>query len=61
MQNNSRFRLQGEILAAMMLVLVSGSLALALLDKDSRSAFTDLAKVGVGGYIGLLIPRKKGD
>lgn len=52
--------LKGNVLAAIVLVLVSGSLALAWIDKDSRSAFTDLAKVGVGGYIGLLIPKQKG-
>lgn len=51
--------MNGEILAIIVLILVSGSLSLALIDKDSRSAFADLAKVGVGGYIGLLIPRKK--
>lgn len=51
--------MNAEILAIIVLILVSGSFSLALIDKDSRSAFADLAKVGVGGYIGLLIPRKK--
>ena len=51
--------IEGEILAVIVLILVSGSFSLALIDKDSRSAFADLTKVGVGGYIGLLIPRKK--
>jgi hypothetical protein len=56
---NKQSPMKGEILAIIVLILVSGSLSLALIDKDSRSAFADLAKVGVGGYIGLLIPRKK--
>jgi len=51
--------LKGEILTTIVLVLVSGSLMLAVIDKDSRSAFADLAKVGVGGYIGLLMPKQR--
>lgn len=48
-----------EVLAMIVMILVCGSLSLALIDKDSRSAFADLAKVGVGGYIGLRMPRNK--
>lgn len=50
---------KGGILPVIVLLLVSGSLALAFIDKDSRAAFADLAKVGVGGYIGLMMPRQK--
>jgi hypothetical protein len=50
---------KNEILSFIMLIFVIGSLTLALLDKDSRAAFSDLAKVGVGSYIGLLMPRQK--
>lgn len=57
--SNNKSHVKSEILAVIVVILVSGSLSLALIDKDSRSAFTDLAKVGVGGYIGLLIPRQK--
>ncbi len=56
---NNHYPLRGEILAGIMLILVGGSLTLAVIDKDSRSAFSDLAKVGVGGYIGLLMPKQK--
>jgi hypothetical protein len=48
-----------KTLSCIMLILVIGSLRLALLDEDSRTTFSDLAKVGVGGYIGLLMPRQK--
>lgn len=37
-------------------ILVTGSLSLAIVDVDSRAAFADLAKVGLCGYIALLMP-----
>ena len=39
------------------LILVCGVLYLALIDPSFRIVFGDLAKVGVGGYLGQLIPR----
>ncbi len=48
-----------EVLGIIVLILVLGSLILAVLDKDSRPFFADLAKVGVGTYIGLSIPQTK--
>lgn len=39
------------------LILVSGVLYLAIVDPSFRSVFGDLAKVGVGGYLGQLVPR----
>ena len=50
---------KGGVLPVIVLLLVTGSLALAFIDKDSRASFADLAKVGVGGYIGLMMPREK--
>lgn len=41
------------------LILVCGVLYLAIVDPSFRGVFGDLAKVGVGGYLGQLIP--KGD
>jgi hypothetical protein len=35
-----------------------GLLTLAIIDEKYRSTFADLAKVCVGGYIGLLVPKK---
>jgi hypothetical protein len=40
-------------------LLVIGSLLLAIRDKNFRSIFGDLAKVGVGGYLGQLAPEKE--
>ena len=37
--------------------LIIGTFALAVIDKDMRVPFSDLAKVGVGGYIGYLMPK----
>ena len=39
------------------LILVCGVLYLAIIDPPFRGVFGDLAKVGVGGYLGQLIPR----
>lgn len=40
------------------LILVSGVLYLAIVDPSFRDVFGDLAKVGVGGYLGQLVPRE---
>jgi len=41
------------------LILVCGVLYLALIDPSFREVFGDLAKVGVGGYLGQLVPREE--
>lgn len=48
-----------KVLAMVLLFLVGGSLLLAVIDETTRPAFTDLTKVALGGYMGLLIPRDK--
>ncbi len=40
------------------LILVGGVLYLAVVDRSFRGVFGDLAKIGIGGYLGQLIPRK---
>jgi succinate-acetate transporter protein len=40
-------------------ILVSGFLVLAVIDKDTRPAFTDIAKIAIGGYIGIFITKSK--
>lgn len=45
-----------DILPFVVLSLVIGTFALALIDENARTTFADLAKVGVGGYIGLMVP-----
>ena len=52
-------KIKDLVLAGVVSTLIGGSLTLAVIDKDYRSAFIDLAQVGVGGYIGLTIPKSK--
>jgi hypothetical protein len=40
------------------LILVGGVLYLAIVDRSFRVVFGDLAKIGIGGYLGQLVPRK---
>lgn len=54
---SKRFFSRDQVLALVVLVLVSGSLVLAVIDESTRPAFADLTKVAVGAYIGLLIPK----
>lgn len=46
-----------NVLGFIVLVLVSGSLALAILDPATRGSFSDLTKIAVGTYIGFKIPK----
>ena len=57
--NNTKIR--DFVLAGVASTLVGGALILAVIDKDYRSSFVDLAKVGVGGYIGLTIPKYRSE
>ena len=41
------------------LILVIGSFVLAVYDNSFRETFGDLAKIGVGGYLGQLLPQEK--
>jgi hypothetical protein len=52
-------RHKSDILPFVVLTLVIGSLILAVIDQNSRATFADLAKVGVGGYIGLMKPSNR--
>jgi hypothetical protein len=42
--------------SVIVIILVVGALALAIVDANFRPTFGDLAKVGVGGYLGQLLP-----
>jgi hypothetical protein len=48
-----------KIRSLIIIILVIGSLILAIQDRDFRSTFGDLAKIGVGGYLGQLLPQDK--
>ena len=54
-------KIKDLVLAGVVSILVGGTLTLAVIDKEYRSAFIDLAQVGVGGYIGLTIPKSKSE
>ncbi len=54
-------KIKDFVLAGVVSTLIGGSLTLAVIDKDYRSAFIDLAQVGVGGYIGLTIPKSQSE
>ena len=43
--------------SAVVALLMGGSMFLAVVDKDYRTSFADLAKVGLGGYVGWMMPR----
>lgn len=44
--------------SVVILILVAGSLALAIADPAYRPLFSDFAKIGLGGYLGQLIPKR---
>ncbi|NEO32083.1 MAG: hypothetical protein F6K36_16945 [Symploca sp. SIO3C6] len=48
-----------NLFALVILILVIGSLGLSITDKEFRPTFADLAKVGVGGFIGWMMPGSK--
>lgn len=45
--------------SAIVLLLVVGTGLLSISDTKFRAVFGDLAKVGVGGYLGQLMPEGK--
>ena len=47
------------IMNAVVLILVLGSVVLAILDEDFRPYFGDIVLFGLGGFIGQFIPRTK--
>lgn len=40
-------------------LLVAGSLYLAITDSSTRDGFADLVQIGLAGYLGQLVPRKE--
>ena len=45
--------------SSIVLILVIGVFGLSIVDKTFSPIFGDLAKVGVGGYLGQLLPESK--
>jgi hypothetical protein len=56
---SKKFSFRDEVLANITLIMVIGSLTLAVIDEKSRPQFLDLTKFVVGTYIQLLIPRSR--
>lgn len=48
-----------SVLEIAILILISGSLLLAVIDASNRPLFADLTKVCVGAYIGRSLPKSK--
>ena len=46
-----------SVLSPILVILVSGSLSLAILDKDNRPAYFDIVNVAVGYAFGSLKPQ----
>ncbi|MGL5872851.1 MAG: hypothetical protein ACRC2R_10870 [Xenococcaceae cyanobacterium] len=49
-----------SVRSLVVLMLLGGSCYLAVVDESYRPQFADLAKIGLGGYLGQLLPRGKG-
>ena len=48
-----------SFILVVIMTFVLGSLGLAIIDPNTREAFTDLAKIAVSGYLGWMIPRNE--
>lgn len=51
------FSKQFSVRSFVVISLLAGSIYLAVIDRNYRTAFADLAKIGLGGYLAQLIPR----
>jgi RsiW-degrading membrane proteinase PrsW (M82 family) len=49
---------KNDTVSILVILFVCGLLVLAIMDVNYRPIFSDLAKVCVGGYIGLLVPKQ---
>jgi hypothetical protein len=45
----------------LVLMLAGGSLGLAIVDPNYRVVFADIAKVGIGGWLGYSAPQRQRD
>ncbi|NEO33188.1 MAG: hypothetical protein F6K36_22740 [Symploca sp. SIO3C6] len=52
-------RHKDSFLLIVLMMLVGGSLCLAIIDPCFRPAFADLAKVGISGFLGWMMPRNE--
>lgn len=47
-----------SVRSIVVLLLVGGSIYLSIIDPEYRPFLADLSKIGLGGYLGQLMPRK---
>lgn len=45
--------------SVLVILLVSGALGLAIVDRQYRPSFANLAEIGLAGYLAQLIPKKE--
>lgn len=48
-----------SVRSVVILLLVIGCLIVAIIDISFRPTFGDIAKIGIGGYLGQLLPEKQ--
>ncbi len=61
---NTKMLSKISVRSVVVIILVIGALVLAIADDNFRPTFGDLAKVGVGGYLGQMLPeasKRSGD
>lgn len=52
---------QRDLFALIVLSLIIGLFMFAWIDDDARDAFAEIAKIGVAGYVALLVPSRYDD
>lgn len=52
---------QRDLFALIVLSLILGLFMFAWIDEDARDAFAEIAKIGVAGYVALLVPSRYDD
>lgn len=54
-----KFLARITVRSVVVVILVFGGLGIAIIDPNFRPNFADLAKVGIGGYLGQMLPESK--
>lgn len=54
-----KFLARITVRSVVVVVLVFGGFGLAVVDPTFRPSFADLAKFGIGGYLGQMMPQTK--
>lgn len=57
-KTNSRLNKNRDLFSMLVLSLVVGLFIFSWIDKDARDAFSEVTKIGVTGYVALLVPSR---